>query len=346
MANQRAKENYIVIDSLHALDEESVLETVISSGEGKKLEFKSGLPNVDVISKDIAAFANTDGGIILYGVGDDGSIIGLSGIEIQKFQDVVMGSLQKVTPAPKSMSWKLVLYKGKHLGAVFVRPESGVLFFVKKVLFRRVGTTNLELSDRDFLAVRDDRYDFGLLRISELAIKRFISMADEDAFTEVLLVPFLRHLGFRSVLWKGHRDKTLEFGQDIRSFKYQLPTGHWLYFAAQVKTEDIIYSASESKRSSNIDTVLIQVKMAFDHEMFDAETNTVNLPDHVLLVTTGKINEGARLYLSRSLYREKRRRILMWEGDYLLERIIDEGLPKGCQVEIRKYIEQTLGVAL
>lgn len=193
----------------------------------------------------------------------------------------------------------------------------------------------------DFRTVRDDRYEFESLEILETEIKRFFSIASEDAFTEVLLIPFLRHVGFRSVLGKGHKDKTLEFGQDIRSFKFQLPTGHWLYFAAQVKTGNLIYSVSETtapSQTKNIEKVLTQVRMAFDYEMFDAETNSMNLPDHALLVATGEINEGARLYLSQSLSREKRRRILFWEGNYLLERILEIGLPKGCQIEIKKYL--------
>lgn len=341
MANQKSKENYIVIETLHSLDEESTLEALIESGEGKNLEFKTKLPEEEVISRYVAAFANTDGGIILFGLSNKSDVMGLNESEIQRFENAIMRAQLKITPSPKSMSWKLVSYKGKYLGAVFVIPDRGKLFFVKNSLFRRVGASSLKLGNPDFLAIRDDRINFQPLQISRSVTKDFISVADEGAFTEVLLVPFLAHLGFRSVLQKAHRDKTLEFGQDIRSFKYQLPTGHWLYFSAQVKTEDLSYSASKSKKSSNIDTVLTQAKMAFDYEMFDAETNTMNLPDHVLLVTTGKINEGARLYLSQSLCREKRRTILTWEGDYLLERIIEEGLPKGCQLEMEKYVKQT-----
>jgi hypothetical protein len=47
------------------------------SGEGKKVEFKREFPGTDKISKEIAALANTEGGVILIGVDDEGEVVGL-----------------------------------------------------------------------------------------------------------------------------------------------------------------------------------------------------------------------------------------------------------------------------
>ena len=44
--------------------------------EGRKLEFKSGLPREEKTARSLAAFANTRGGILLVGVGDRGEILG------------------------------------------------------------------------------------------------------------------------------------------------------------------------------------------------------------------------------------------------------------------------------
>ncbi len=52
------------------------LEQLISQGEGYHLEFKESLSTS--ISKEICAFANSDGGRILLGVNDDGEIKGIS----------------------------------------------------------------------------------------------------------------------------------------------------------------------------------------------------------------------------------------------------------------------------
>lgn len=53
------------------------LENLINRGEDSKLEFKQDLPHADSIAAEIVAFGNMDGGLILFGVQDDGTICGL-----------------------------------------------------------------------------------------------------------------------------------------------------------------------------------------------------------------------------------------------------------------------------
>ena len=47
-------------------------------GESNTLEYKRNTNSLDSILKSVSAFANTAGGIILVGIDDDGTIIGLS----------------------------------------------------------------------------------------------------------------------------------------------------------------------------------------------------------------------------------------------------------------------------
>ena len=54
----------------------SLLE-IIKSGEGKHVEFKSKLDNVEPFVSSVVSFANSDGGRIFVGVNDYGEIIGL-----------------------------------------------------------------------------------------------------------------------------------------------------------------------------------------------------------------------------------------------------------------------------
>jgi len=56
------------LNTLHLLDEESFFEQLVSYGEGKNLEFTERLPFTYEIIKDILAFANTEGGLIIYGI--------------------------------------------------------------------------------------------------------------------------------------------------------------------------------------------------------------------------------------------------------------------------------------
>ncbi len=53
------------------------LHDLIQSGEGEDVEFKRQFSSPEKIAKEIIAFANTRGGYILFGVDDDGSIVGV-----------------------------------------------------------------------------------------------------------------------------------------------------------------------------------------------------------------------------------------------------------------------------
>ncbi len=53
------------------------LLTHIEKGEGQNLEFKQRFSSFHKIAKEFIAFANTNGGIVLFGINDDGSIYGV-----------------------------------------------------------------------------------------------------------------------------------------------------------------------------------------------------------------------------------------------------------------------------
>jgi Putative DNA-binding domain len=64
------------------IDPVTEVEVLISGGEGVSTEFKRELPTTDGsvvnVMKTIAAFANGDGGVLLFGVDDEGVVVGLA----------------------------------------------------------------------------------------------------------------------------------------------------------------------------------------------------------------------------------------------------------------------------
>jgi len=56
------------------------ISSLLSSPEGKTLEFKRALSSPRPILKTLVAFANTAGGILIVGRTDDGSIVGLDDV--------------------------------------------------------------------------------------------------------------------------------------------------------------------------------------------------------------------------------------------------------------------------
>jgi hypothetical protein len=326
----------IKINSLHDLHDETILEELISGGETSTLEFKRDVIDPNTAAKLMSSFANTDGGIILFGIDDGGIIQGIK--DAEHFNDFTQKAFIKTNPGIAGYSSGVTFIKDKPLGCILIWPQRGLPVSVNSQYFRRVGHQTVAFRLDEIKKVIQEREEPTTLFISQAELQNFLELADEDTFIEILLVPIMRKLGFSCVLAKGHNDKSLEYGQDIRCFKFQIPTGHWFYFAAQVKAGCISYSAKEP--SKNIEQILTQVKMAQNKKMFDYETNRYHKPDNVIFIASGKIVEGARTYLCEQLSEVQSQRILFWDSNLILERSEKVGLPSGVQYEIRNFLKE------
>lgn len=85
----------------------------IPLGESQTLEFRSRLPIEPIIGEVFAAFANTDGGILLIGVDDKGEILGLSEEEadhaVQRLKEVSSSML------PNPAGTDIIVIEGKKI---------------------------------------------------------------------------------------------------------------------------------------------------------------------------------------------------------------------------------------
>ena len=75
------------------------LKRLVLLGEGPRLEFKNRVPRPYRIAREVIAFANTDGGTVLIGVDDDGTILGLRDAEEELF--ALSTALRERMPRPK-----------------------------------------------------------------------------------------------------------------------------------------------------------------------------------------------------------------------------------------------------
>jgi len=73
------------------------LRKLVSQGEGRTLEFKRKATYPEKIVREMIAFANTQGGILLVGIGDDGTIPGLKYPEDESY--LIKEALRKCKPA-------------------------------------------------------------------------------------------------------------------------------------------------------------------------------------------------------------------------------------------------------
>jgi hypothetical protein len=147
-------------------------------------------------------------------------------------------------------------------------------------------------------------------------LQTFLDTASEDDFIELMLVPFLQRLGFHRVSATGHKDKGLEYGKDLW-WKFQLPTGHWIYFCSQVKREKLDSSGTGGSR--NVATVLSQAHMAIGHPIFDPDINRRVLLDHLFIISAGEITKQAKEWLVSQLDAGQRRHIIFMDRSEFLD---------------------------
>jgi hypothetical protein len=142
----------------------------------------------------------------------------------------------------------------------------------------------------------------------------YFDNASEDNFTEKVLVPFFQRQGFHRGIAAGHKEKALEFGKNLW-MKFQLPTGHWIYFCAQVKRVKI---DAKGVSTGNVAEVLNQARMALNHPVFDPDINKNVLLDHLFLISASEITRQARAWLIQQLDVESRRHIIFMDRDDFL----------------------------
>ena len=72
--------------------ETTELIDILSRGEDSRHQFKENFTNADALAAEIVAFSNSAGGRIFIGVGNDGSVIGLSSAEVDRLNQLISNS--------------------------------------------------------------------------------------------------------------------------------------------------------------------------------------------------------------------------------------------------------------
>ena len=161
-------------------------------------------------------------------------------------------------------------------------------------------------------------------RRSQLAA--YLDRCSEDELIEEVLLPLFRQLGFHRVTAAGHKDKALEYGNDVW-MRYRLPTQHFLYFGIQAKRGKLDAAGRTREGNANIAEIHNQVMMMLAHEIFDPETNRRVLVDHAFIVAGGEITKAARNWLAHNLDASRRSQILFMDRDDLLNLYIVTSMP-------------------
>src|SRR5208282_441879 len=118
------------------------IEQILLMGEGETVEFREKLDRTrpQRLAKTAAAFANTKGGTIVFGVDDDHRVVGC---EIQGMADTITNILRSLCDPPPVVRTGVVNYENKELLLVEI-PESHAAVHTVKDLgpFIRANATN------------------------------------------------------------------------------------------------------------------------------------------------------------------------------------------------------------
>lgn len=185
------------------------LTQLSSLGEGASLEFKRKVPRPARIAKELIAFANTDGGRILLGVGDDGTVVGLRDAEEEEFvlrraldaysDPVVEYSAERVPVAPRRDVIVVIVPESPSKPHFLVSPDNGA----ERTAYLRVKDKSVEASNEALHLMR--RNDATQSVTFEFGDKELMLMRYLDDYGRITVKQFARIANIS----KGHASQTL-----------------------------------------------------------------------------------------------------------------------------------------
>ena len=139
--------------------------------ETEKMELKRKLS--DTLQKEIVAFLNTDGGTVLIGVSDDGSVCGVEDLDgsLRKIADILEN---QILPDPRpSVELGTRFIDQKHVIEIRIK-KGGGLYYIKKYgrsaqgCFVRMGSTSRPMTEEQIILAHNKYLD-SRLKITEIA---------------------------------------------------------------------------------------------------------------------------------------------------------------------------------
>jgi len=121
------------------------IRKLINRPESEVLEFKSHIPDARHLAAIISAFANTDGGRLIVGIRDDGSIVGLDDADRIRLQ--IKQALKSISP-PIQVEIETVSIDGKSILVVTVPKGSQSPYLAAGLAFQRLGARIIPITSQ------------------------------------------------------------------------------------------------------------------------------------------------------------------------------------------------------
>jgi predicted HTH transcriptional regulator len=145
------------------------VQKYIDAGEGFEREFKRKVSTPQKIAKTLSSFANTRGGIVLFGVDDDGTIVG---VESEKSElGLIEESAQLLCSPPVSLTISIVPYRRRDVIVASIPESTDKPHYVvdedgERKVFIRVNDNTVIASKEVVKVLRDERPEKGPLMLT------------------------------------------------------------------------------------------------------------------------------------------------------------------------------------
>jgi ATP-dependent DNA helicase RecG len=100
-----------------------ILKSQIALGEDSMRQFKVDVKNCDSLASEMAAFANSEGGVVFIGVADDGSIPGLSKKDVARINQLISNTASQHVRSALTLQTKNVAMENGRIVIVLTVPK-------------------------------------------------------------------------------------------------------------------------------------------------------------------------------------------------------------------------------
>ena len=167
-------------------DTRTELTEKIDLGEDSTIEFKRELPRRTDMADEIAAFANARGGVILIGVDDDGTIVGLDRQALDQIEETVVQICRdSIDPVLHIITDRLRI-DDKNLLKIEV-PQSPFVHKSSDGYFIRQGSSKMEMSTEWLGQLLQNRSQVHRISFDE----QFVPNTNKDTLKEPLYLRFI-----------------------------------------------------------------------------------------------------------------------------------------------------------
>lgn len=202
--------------------QESIIQ-LIKTGEGLRIEFKRKIDSVYKIAKTITSFANTSGGMLLIGVGDNGEILGVVSElrELQKLEKAITSLIE----TELMLSFSSELIDGKRILKVAIEESADKPIYAineknERVIYIRVKDKSIPIPRLLMSGARDADIDKVLASRHVKTLINYLKETDSVTakdFSKVINISekraarFLNDLYNKQILMKIPRTKPEAF---------------------------------------------------------------------------------------------------------------------------------------